>query len=129
MFEIATRHKLRLQSVRGALSVEMLWDVPLRSADGFNLDAVAQAANAALEQSARKSFVNDSVADAMASVPLDIIKHVIKVKLAEEATLKNAAANRLERQKLLRILAEKQDGELTELSVAELQERIQALGS
>ena len=35
IFEYATRAKLRFASSRGDLTVEQLWDVPLRSTDGF----------------------------------------------------------------------------------------------
>ena len=44
IFEYAARSKIRFQSTKGELTVEQLWDVPLRSRDDFNLNAVAKAA-------------------------------------------------------------------------------------
>ena len=47
--------------------------------------------------------------------------------MAEEETAKKRAENRVEKEKLLGILAEKQAGKLSELSEKELQKRINAL--
>jgi hypothetical protein len=47
--EYAVRNKLRFSSSRGELTAEQLWDVPLRSKDGLDLNAVAQTANKALK--------------------------------------------------------------------------------
>jgi len=129
MFEYATRNKIRFTSMRGEMSVEQLWDVPLRSKDGFDLDAVAKAANKSLKALTEESFVSTerTPAHEKAELTLEIVKHVIQVKLAEEAAAKKRADNRVEREKLLKILAEKQEGKLSELTEKELQKRINAL--
>lgn len=130
LFEYATRNKLRFDSTRGPLNVEMLWDVPLRSRDGFDLDTVAKAANKTLKALSEESFVNlteHTPARERAEVTLEVVKHVIQVKLAEDETAKRRAENRVERERLLRILAEKQEGKLSELTEKELQKRIKAL--
>lgn len=129
MFEYATRNKVRFTSTRGELTVEMLWDVPLRSKDGFDLDAVAKTANKSLKALTEESFVSTerTPAHEKAELTLEIVKHVIQVKLAEEVAAKKRADNRVEKEKLLRILAEKQEGKLSELTEKELQKRINAL--
>ena len=129
MFETATRTKIRFTSTRGELSVEMLWDVPLRSRDGFDLDAIAKSANKALKALTEESFVSTerTPAHAKAELTLELVKYVISVKLAEEETAKKRAENKVEREKLLAILAEKQAGKLSELSEREIQKRINAL--
>ena len=97
MFETATRSKLRFASSRGELSVEQLWDVPLRArtGDDFNLDAVAKAANKVLKGLTEESFVSTerTPAVARAETALELIKYVIATKLAEE----KAAAKRAKR--------------------------------
>jgi hypothetical protein len=130
MFEYATRNKLRFASPRGELSVEQLWDMPLRSKDDFNLDGVARSANRALKAAVEESFVETQKTAAQARLEntLEVVKYIIGVKLAEEAEAKKAADNRTEKEKLLKILAEKQDGKLSELSEKEIQKRIAALG-
>jgi hypothetical protein len=130
IFKYATRHKLRFASSRGELSVEQLWDVPLRSREpGFNLDAIAKIANKALKDVSEESFVETTRTPehARREVALEIVKYVIEVKLGEEKAAKDRAANKLEKEKLLAILAEKQAGKLSELSERELQQRIAAL--
>jgi len=129
IFESATRHKLRFQSSRGVLSVEQLWDVPLRSQDDFNLDAVAKTANKALKEISEESFVDTerTPEHSRRETVFEIVKYIIEVKVGDEAAAKKRAANKIEKEKLLAILAEKQAGKLSDLSEKEIQKRIAAL--
>lgn len=130
-FEYATRNKIRFASVRGELNVEMLWDVPLRAKDDFNLDAIAKVCSKALREATEESFVATSrtPASVRLEMALAIVKHVIAVKEADEATAKKRVENKAEKDKLLAILAEKQDGKLSKLSEKDLKERIAQLDS
>jgi hypothetical protein len=129
IFEYATRNKIRFSSSRGELTIEQLWDVPLRSKDDLNLNAVAQAASKALKAASEESFVETArtALHVKLEATLEIVKHVIGVKLAEEEAAQTRAANKLEKERLLQILAEKQDGKLSALSESELKKRIAAL--
>ena len=126
IFEVATRKAFRFATKRGLISVEQLWDVPLRSRDGFNLDAIAQAVNGDLKETSAESFVSttENPERALLELAMDVVKHVIAVKLKEEEVNKNRAANRKERARLLAILADKKDGALSELPIEELEKRI-----
>jgi len=129
MFECATRAKIRFASTKGELSVEQLWDVPLRSKDDFNLNTVAKAASKALKDATEESFV-ETARTAMhvkLETTLEVVKHIIEVRLYEEENAKKRSENKLEREKLLGILAEKQAGKLSALSENELKKRIEAL--
>lgn len=128
-FEYAARHKIRFSSPRGELSVEQLWDVPLRSKDDFNLNTVAKATNKALKDATEESFVETSrtALHVRLEVALDLVKHVIETKINDEDTAKKRADNKIEREKLLAILADKQAGKLSALSENELKKRIEAL--
>lgn len=128
-FEYATRNKIRFQSTRGELTVEQLWDVPLRSRDDFNLNAVAKTANKAFKDISEESFVETTrtVAHTRLQASLEIVKYVIETKLNEEAAAKKRADNATEKSKLLKILAEKQDGKLSEMSEEDLRKRISAI--
>jgi hypothetical protein len=129
LFEFATRKKLRFDSTRGTLTVEQLWDVPLRSNDEFNLDTIAKTVNRALKSVTEESFVATGKTSAQTQFErmLEVVKHIIGVKLEEEALAKKRVENRAEKEKLLQILAEKQAGKLSELSEKEIQKRIAAL--
>ena len=131
IFEQAVRTKLRFESCRGSISVEQLWDTPLRSKNGdnFNLDSIARVTNRQLKATSEESFVDteESQANVQLRLAMDVIKYVIATKLKEEEARKTLAQNRQEKARLLEILAEKKAGALSELSVAELEERIAAL--
>lgn len=129
IFENATRNKIRFASIRGDLSVEQLWDVPLRSRDDFNLNAIAKAASKAFKEVSEENFVETTktAIHTYREMTLEVVKYVIEIKLAEEAAATTRAANKQEKEKLLGILAEKQDGKLSALSEAELKKRIAAL--
>ena len=129
MFEAATRNKLRFPSGRGPLTVEQLWDVPLRSKDNFDLNAIAKAINAELKTTAEESFVdsNKSPAQGKLELAFDIVKHVITKKVAEEKAAMTRAANQAEKARLLEILAKKQDDKLEGLTEAQIQKKIRDL--
>ncbi len=131
MFETATRAKLRFSSSRGPLSVEQLWDVPLRSKDGFDLNAIAKFANGEVKSATEENFVDADPAmmrvQARVDLVLDIVKFVIETKLDEEQTAKTRANNKIERDRLLEILAKKQDDKLGNMSEKEIQKRLEAL--
>lgn len=131
IFEYATRSKLRFASIRGELTVEQLWDVPLRMKNGdhFDLNNIAQRANAALKEIDAENFVENkrTPAHEVCEQRLEVVKCIIGVKLAEEEAAKSLAAKKQKKEKLLDILAEKQDGKLSELSEKELQKQIAAL--
>jgi len=129
IFLYATRNKIRFASSRGALTVEQLWDVPLRSADQFNLDVIAKGINKTVKEAAEESFVSTkkTTAQTQLETALEIVKTIIAAKLADEDAAKKRASNKLEKEKLLKILAEKQDGKLSALTEKELQDRIAAL--
>lgn len=129
MFEYATRNKLRFQSTRGALSVEQLWDTPLRSKDGFDLNAIAKGLNAGLKAATEESFVDSSKnpEQTRLETEFELVKYVIQTKLDEEQVAKERANNRAEKARLMEILAKKQDDKLEGLSEKEIQRRIAAL--
>ena len=60
LFEIATRKKLRFPSLKGELSAEQLWDLPLSSRVGLDLDNIAKAVNKDLKAEEEDSFVKTS---------------------------------------------------------------------
>lgn len=129
IFEYASRNKLRFASSRGELTTEQLWDVPLRSTDNFNLNAVAKATNEAVKAANEENFVETSRSSIHTRIEtsFEIIKHVIEVKLADEAATKKRSENKIKREKLLTALSEKQDGKLSEMSERELKKQIAEL--
>lgn len=129
IFKQAAQMKLRFPSVRGFLAAEQLFELPLTSKNGFDLDTVAKEANKLLKEQAQESFVSDSPDPraAVYALMLDIVKEIIADKLAEAAAARTRSANAAERQRLLALLDEKNHDELKGLSKEELQKRISEL--
>lgn len=129
LFEIATRKKYRFASLKGELSTEQLWDLPLTSKSGFDLDSIAKSINKELKAQAEESFVETSTNPRRGELEakLEILKHIIGVKQAEIAAANKRAANAQERQKLESLLARKNDQELEGLSKEEIEKKLAAL--
>lgn len=129
MFEQASIQKLRFPSARGELMAEQLWDLPLQSRTGFDLDTVAKSVNAALKAVTEESFVsstNNPAKDKL-SLQLEIVKHIIAAKLKANEEARGFAEKRAKREKLINILGEKQDAALKELTPEELAKQIAEL--
>jgi hypothetical protein len=125
MFEKASRLKLRFNTPKGVLAVEDLWDLPLSSARTVSLDDLAKALNRALKESEEESFVaKASKKNEELQLSFDVVKHVIAVKLAE----RDAESKRLEakekKERILAIIADKQDEQLKSATLEELQNMV-----
>lgn len=128
-FKKAAKLRLRFPSSKGMLSVEDLYQLPLTSKTGFDLDTVAKEVNAQLTFVSEESFVATTVNPQKAelTLKLDILKEVIADKIAENADKAAATAKRHEREKLLEVLQGKKDAALQDLPIEELEARIAAL--
>jgi hypothetical protein len=133
MFEQASRFKLRFDSPKGLLTTEDLWDLPLTSPSGnrAHLDAIAMSLYRQTRDAAEVvSFVNPTAESREKSeleLRLAIVKHVIDVKLAERDALQAAAERRDKKQRLLELIARKQDEELSSKPIEELQALVNSL--
>jgi hypothetical protein len=119
IFEHASCVKLRFSSTVGELTTEQLWDLQLTSKGGrANIDAIARAVHAELKGLEEVSFVEckpDPRKDEL-ELQLEILKHVIAVKLAERDEADKAATRAQRRAKLLDALASKENDELVGMS-------------
>jgi len=122
LFELATRKKLRFP-FKGMISVEDLWDLSVQ-----NLDTVYKTLNAEVKQAKEESLLTTkSTEETILDVKIEIVKHMVKTKLAEAEERQNAMMRREQRNKLQNLIAEKQDAELQGKSVEELQAMLSAL--
>ena len=127
MFEQAARLKLRFETVRGMLSVEDLWDLPLTSQHGVSLDDIAIALHHQLKHDT-VSFVDDSEKpDAGLQLSFDLVKHVIDVRKVENRIAAEARAKSEQKQKILGVIARKEDLALEGMDIDKLREMIGAL--
>lgn len=129
-YKYAAVNKVRFPSSRGELTVENLFQLPLRSTSGFDLDTIAKTVNAQLKGVSEESFVEDTTADprkTALAVSLEIIKDVIATKQAENRAAAAKVARAAERKKLLDVLAAKKDEKLSQASIEELEKKLAEL--
>lgn len=122
MFEIAVRSKMRFP-YKGQISVEDLWDLDVNALDG-----VFKTLNGKVKVSQEESLLQTrSKESEELMLQIEIVKHIVSVKLAEAEARKNAEANRTKRQQILGILADKQESDLKNKTPEELQAMLAAL--
>lgn len=130
MYKTAAQLRLRFPSAVGELTAEQLFQLPLKSASGCDLDTIARAVNSRLKEVTTESFVEDVKPNphkARLELALDIVKDVIATKQAEAATLRAREERTRKRQKLNDLIAAKKDEALSASSVEELQRQLAAL--
>lgn len=129
MFEKASRLKLRFDTTKGQVTAEDLWDLPLTSTVGkANLDDVARALHKQLKSGDDVSFVDTAKkSDSIVQLKFDLVKYVIEVKLAENAARTQAAATADKKQRIMQILADRQDDSLKTASDDDLKKMLESM--
>lgn len=123
MFEKAVRMKLRF-NYKGLCSVEDLWDLPVTA-----LDSIYKELNKKAKTEKEESLLDKRTkADDLLDLQIGIVKHIVKTKLKEQEDRENAAMKREKKQKLLNIMAEKQDKALYDMPLEDLEKMVNDLG-
>ena len=118
-FKQASRLKLRFSISLGLLTVEQLWDL-----SQTQLSNAIKAAKKVLkkENDDELAFLEDTkTVDIENQLRFDILKDIYLTKKTEAEELRNAADVKAYNQKILALIAEKQEGELKGKSIAELE--------
>ena len=116
-FERATKQALRFSTSMGMLSVEDLWKIPLT-----DLDSLAVSFKQALSKQPTESFITPAGRkDATLQLQFDVAKRIIEIRLADLERAAKAKSTREQKQKIMEIMANKQDAALQEKSLEELQ--------
>ena len=124
MFDKATRMKLRFTTDRGFLSVEDIWDLTLTQ-----LNNLAKSLRKKLKEGEEEDFLNTkSESDTTEKLRFDIVLNILETKKTEKAEREQAEEIKGKRQKLLGLIAEKQDAALRDKPVDELLKELEALG-
>ena len=132
VYKFAAQNKLRFPSKRGLLTVEDLYDLPLTSKVGVDLNTIAKEVNANLKASSEEDFVTTTPADPRKrtlEVSLDILKDVIATKQAANAEALAKSQRAAQRQRILEALEAKKDQQLSQASIEDLQRQLQELGN
>lgn len=120
IFEQATRKKLRFPTSAGLVTVEDLWDLPLQHPKSSNLDSIAINLSKHINETKQESFVTKvtNTINSDLQLSLDIVKHIIDVKIQEQAD-RMASKEREEHNKRIDELIAKQQDKLLESKTIE----------
>lgn len=122
MFEYAVKNKVRFP-FKGMISVEDLWDLSLT-----NLDSIYKILNKQVKQSEEESLLATKTnVDTELEVQIAIIKYIVAVQLAEQEAREKAAAKKAQKQKIMSIIATKEDEALQNTSVEDLKKMLEEL--
>lgn len=125
LFEFASRKKLRFLSSKGLLSVEDLWDLNLDS-----LNNIAKSINKKIKESGEEDFINKnskSSEEVSLQISLEIVKHIINVKLDEKNERLAKAEKAERRRKILEALEKAENRDLESKSIDELKKMLDDL--
>ena len=123
IFEYASRNKVRFP-FKGMISVEDLWDLSLT-----NLDSIYKTLNKQVKQSEEESLLSTKASvDTELEVQIAIVKHIVSVKLSEKEAAEKASAKKAQKQKIMSIIATKQDEALQNSSIDDLKKMLDELG-
>ena len=122
IFEVAVRNKFRFP-YKGTISVEDLWDLSVQQLDNIFKTLKSQ------EKKAQEESLLDTLTpeDEILVTKIEIIKYIVNVKLAEAQQAERARELHDQRQKILGILAEKQDEDLRNKTTDELRAMLEQL--
>ena len=115
MFEVAVRNKFRYP-YKGVIATEDLWDLPVQQLDGIFKTLKSQ------EKKAKEESLldNRTPEDEILTAKIEIIKYIVNTKLEEAKQAERAKEAHDQKQKILGILAEKQDEDLRNKTPEEL---------
>ena len=94
---------------------------PLTSARRANLDDIARGLNREVKATEEESFVTPKPPNTELGLKFEIVKRVIAVRMQENEAERTATEKKRQRDRIMEIMAQKQDTELAGKSLEELQ--------
>jgi len=125
LFVVASREKYRYP-YKGYISTEDLWDLTPQALDSIYKELNAQLKKMTGEESL---LAARSVDDAVVTLQnrIQIVKDITLIKLDEIEKRKEASANAAKRQKIMDILADKENQALKDMSADDLRKMLEGL--
>lgn len=122
IFEVATRNKYRFP-YKGQISVEDMWDLPVTE-----LDKIFKILNKQVKTAQEESLLKTkSKEDEVLENQIKIVRHIVSVKQEEASNRLQEKERKAQKQRIMEIMADKQDEELKGKSMDELQQMLAEL--
>lgn len=123
LFIKATREKMRFP-YKGQATVEDMWDLTISE-----LDKIYKTLNAQQKRAQEDSLLDTkSEEDEELAAQIEIVKYIFTVKQEEKKAAETAKERKEQKQKIMAILANKQDEALHSKSSEELEKMLDELG-
>ena len=123
IFEYATKNRLRFP-YKGSQSTEDLWSLSVEE-----LDKLFKLLNAKAKQLDEESLLEKkNEDDKILEIQIAIVKHIVAVKLEEKVAREKAVENKAKKQKILEILAAREDKVLENTTDEALRKMLAELG-
>jgi hypothetical protein len=120
IFEAATRKRIRFP-YNGQIDVEDLWELGERQLNGVYKTLASQR----IDES--DSLFDSPTTDDVLELKIAIVRHVFETKRAEKELAEQAEARRAEKQRIMEVLAQRQDRALFDLPEEELLAKLEQL--
>lgn len=122
IFEKATKDKIRFE-YKGQISTEDLWDLSVTE-----LDTIFKKLNSKKKQITEDSLLEVKTSEnVLLNTQIKIVTSIVEQKLAEKEMQVAFKERKEKKEKIMEILASKQDSDLKEKSTEELQEMLNSL--
>ena len=120
IFEVASRQKFRFP-YKGQISTEDLWDLSVEA-----LDSIFKTLKSQAKKNEEESLLNTKSKEGeILDAQIEIVKHIVSVKLDEADKRTKAREKRQRDQRIMEIIADKKDAALKEKSVEELEKMLE----
>lgn len=124
IFEVATRKRFRFD-FKGQQPVEELWSLSVK-----DLDTIFKGLNSQLKQVQEESLLDTKTQeDKELDTKIEIVKYIVKVKLAEAKAKDEEKAKKEQKQKLLEALDTKNNEDIKNMSKEEIIKKLEELDS
>lgn len=123
-FEIATRNKYRFKATNGNVSVEDLWALTPNQLNEIAKDLHREISENSVSFLSEEPKVNTETAN-----KLEVVKHIITVKLAEKKARDQARERAERKQQILKLLEERNTQALGAMSEDQLRQELAALST
>lgn len=121
IYKDAAKAKLRVSTNKGLLSSEQLFELSIEE-----LDALAVQLDEAYKESGKKSFLEKkSVKDKGVKLAFDVVFDVLQTKIEEKEKADKEKSKKENNERILEIIADKEDKSLQGKSITELKKMLQ----
>lgn len=127
IFEYATRNNLRFHSDKGVITVEDLWKLDLCSLDKIYAYYSKEKRQINEEDSLLKSTAKVGDGVSPIDIKIDILKHIVSTKIAEDKAAAEAHDKAVKRQQIMELITNKENAELAGKSIEDLKKMLDEL--